>query len=1189
MDKTKIETIATTTVKNLFLMGSEQINPSIESEDKGISFDGNIIFFNKSEFTKEGYLSSVPVQVKGTVVEKFSKESAKFYDFDFDTFKNFQLEDGVVVFLVEIIDEKPRQTKIFYKFLNTRELEDILLMLDENNHNTRVIELSEITQNSNLDTIFRNIVIERKSSGYALVKLESSLNKETLNRSGIATFDEEVVDRVSKTIEMFEYRNQNSEYNKALKKELLFVLANPFIVNTLKLASVVKKLSQLKELQILPPENRNLAILVKAKYEVIQLKFNEAKSIISEYEKTDDIYLKHFQQVFLETNLDMESFEEFKEIVSASNFLDKEEKIKNIIIYLIHHNLRGKLEAYFSEKNIVDNEWKYLYGKYLVLSGQYLKGAEQFRVINNEFPLLELQYNELQAHTMDIINRKIAGEDSNEINKFLKRVQNLQSIISTYDNLKMPSLDNLELELRILSNPVKEISTLEEMLSKGNTDIEKQQLIEYKIKSFIFSGKFNECIEFINGLEKKYLNNQVVVLKLITLERSKKFSVLYNYSLSILDSFDEILPSFSWILLERIIHSAANIKSLSVSKFEEDMDKVFLKLDPLHIHLLQLETVRKKLMSSKSGESFSKIEKLVDKSLDAEEIEAIFFFVSEIGDVEFGRRIYNILRKKHKYKADEFFSSFLLSNNNYDEILDILEEYENIELSPTMISAKSGAFFCQEQYRAILSMDKEIDNGPSDFMDKVLLAKVNLSDKDGTQSLVENLLNTDDEFYHLNAAYALIHFGIDISKGIHIFVKYVLKKNFRDSMVNQNFLNIYFSNIKKMEAYKEHDKNTGSELNWFKIKSVNNEKEVLVIPRDWQVVKNSGIEIEFIDSDFQVLTRGATPGENFKYNGEEYELVERKPLSLFVFHRILSMESGGLNSDKPFKKITIENGLDDFIKYLELTDRTQYFQEIQSNYHKFHAPFLYGKSIGKQEMIEFLDSLYEDKTERYYVGYEHKSSKESIFQISISSLVFLWNLKLLNILSSFENIFIEDSQRKFLESLIDKEIEDKTVGKLHVHEGRLVINEKDDNKKNRLRSMYKEIAIHSRKLNKNEIGVIENNIRDLVEFDDVSIQAAKENNNILLIEDESLQVIGKESFRINATSIGILISQYFLYETEDILRYLDILIETMNKNSAWILSETTLKRMIQLVFESRDKIVIEKFMDWKQQYIEYKL
>lgn len=209
MDKNRIEELAVMEVRSLFLDNSSKLSPKISEGDKGISFDGNVILFSDDEMTKKNYLSSLPIQVKGREVVSFSEGKAKFYKFDLETFENFQLEDGTIVFLVEILKGQPTKRKIFYKFLDVRTLNDVIERLIDEKAKTSVIELEELNEKVDLYKTFFDIAIRRKTYNYADVKYDSFLGGKEFGN----IFEKDIIDNKIKTLSDYEYRDINSNFN----------------------------------------------------------------------------------------------------------------------------------------------------------------------------------------------------------------------------------------------------------------------------------------------------------------------------------------------------------------------------------------------------------------------------------------------------------------------------------------------------------------------------------------------------------------------------------------------------------------------------------------------------------------------------------------------------------------------------------------------------------------------------------------------------------------------------------------------------------------------------------------------------------------------------------------------------------------------------------------------------------------
>lgn len=86
-----IEERAVDRVSDYFLYELAETKANINSGDRGVSFDGEIVLFSSGERTKDTYRSSIPVQVKGTEVGHYSDTTASFSKFEISEFKNFQL------------------------------------------------------------------------------------------------------------------------------------------------------------------------------------------------------------------------------------------------------------------------------------------------------------------------------------------------------------------------------------------------------------------------------------------------------------------------------------------------------------------------------------------------------------------------------------------------------------------------------------------------------------------------------------------------------------------------------------------------------------------------------------------------------------------------------------------------------------------------------------------------------------------------------------------------------------------------------------------------------------------------------------------------------------------------------------------------------------------------------------------
>lgn len=110
-------------------INSESVRPGfflkadIPVGDKAPSFDGIIMLFKDGSEKKDSYVNDIPVQVKGTMVKKFSGNT-KTFKLEMDHYKNFYKRGGCLLLVVEISDNQT--TRIFYKQLLAIELREII-------------------------------------------------------------------------------------------------------------------------------------------------------------------------------------------------------------------------------------------------------------------------------------------------------------------------------------------------------------------------------------------------------------------------------------------------------------------------------------------------------------------------------------------------------------------------------------------------------------------------------------------------------------------------------------------------------------------------------------------------------------------------------------------------------------------------------------------------------------------------------------------------------------------------------------------------------------------------------------------------------------------------------------------------------------------------------------------------------
>lgn len=99
------------------------IEPGVNENDKTPSWDGELRLYRSREFAKADLVGRIPVQVKGTWVERFQKSKATFQA-EVSDLRNYLNDGGVIFFLIQIKDYD--DYKIYYASLLPFDLRRIL-------------------------------------------------------------------------------------------------------------------------------------------------------------------------------------------------------------------------------------------------------------------------------------------------------------------------------------------------------------------------------------------------------------------------------------------------------------------------------------------------------------------------------------------------------------------------------------------------------------------------------------------------------------------------------------------------------------------------------------------------------------------------------------------------------------------------------------------------------------------------------------------------------------------------------------------------------------------------------------------------------------------------------------------------------------------------------------------------------
>ena len=155
----KTEQKANTIIRSL-IDSIECADGHIEENDKNISWDGHIDFYNGVVDKKENYEFKVDIQIKGrTIYTKKSKTKSNF-DLDVSDLKNYLIVDGTLLIVVEFKNESD-EYYVFYCDLLPYNITKYLKSIENVETNKIRIELRQLKNAEALEEICRNFNINR--------------------------------------------------------------------------------------------------------------------------------------------------------------------------------------------------------------------------------------------------------------------------------------------------------------------------------------------------------------------------------------------------------------------------------------------------------------------------------------------------------------------------------------------------------------------------------------------------------------------------------------------------------------------------------------------------------------------------------------------------------------------------------------------------------------------------------------------------------------------------------------------------------------------------------------------------------------------------------------------------------------------------------------------------------------------
>ncbi|MCJ0941392.1 hypothetical protein [Mammaliicoccus sciuri] len=142
----RIESVAVTKIGDM-CYDTEKLEPYIPIGDKGLSYDGKIAVYKSKTNNVKNCIGTIPVQVKGCTVKRFSENGYK-YDVKVDDLKLYMRDRGCFFFVVYIEflpNGKGKNIKVFARQLHRIYINSLLEKLKKNQKKV-TIEFYELAQ-----------------------------------------------------------------------------------------------------------------------------------------------------------------------------------------------------------------------------------------------------------------------------------------------------------------------------------------------------------------------------------------------------------------------------------------------------------------------------------------------------------------------------------------------------------------------------------------------------------------------------------------------------------------------------------------------------------------------------------------------------------------------------------------------------------------------------------------------------------------------------------------------------------------------------------------------------------------------------------------------------------------------------------------------------------------------------------
>lgn len=1150
-----IEERAVDQVSDFFKYNFAETKAQISQGDRAVSFDGKIVLFTSKERTKDEYQSSIPVQVKGTEVTSYSGSTAKFSRFEKSEFENFQREDGVLVFLVELMkgDRRRESKKIFWSFLDVEALEKILCDMQSSGAKTQSIRLDEIQAPEEFILELRKIAVRRKVMSYGLVKYNHSFL--TMGDKS-DEFELGVVEGIRKQISTSEFINPESQFNIALRQDCEYIFSRLPQVDSVRVSVIMNKLNIVSESgAILSRELQRFASGIQIIYGILG---NDMKGVKVEAQRLIESradfkwidLLVYWADKLFDFNLSTRDIRpEVKALIDANCSITRSDDKQFTDIY-----------AKFNDNSAI---WKQLYADYLSTADpktaikQYqesFRASENFQTRIKSFAL-----------RWSIILSEGPSRSIEEMDMLLVEINSLQQNLQSLFHSESQDIRRIQFELQAFIDPKNSVKRVSKLISESQDD-DRKYLLGLKLQLLWELGKNDDVIDQLNTFGNDVMTIRIALIVLdIHASRSDCFAI-YQFIRHVGESEIEPVQKRSMISLGVQVY-CDTLSSMRSSASEEQYHFLINELDHDQLDVPALIKLYAIFYSvEKKGEFLSRLkDEIVSHLAEKTRITDVFELwrvLPTINSIQLTDVVYPYMYALSPQKAMQVIAVVLVNNREFEKAKWFADELSLEDNSFFVLQMKAQIYSGLKEYRSLIKLYFEHPQGNTEYMYYVLVAFNKLHDTVNATNLAKKLVISNNREIRINAALTLIENREDVAASVQLLEKEVLSSAFTDDQINSAFVMSVLGLGDKDQSTKEADIENGWELKHLVLSKSNSKRNVIFAPEKWNISNFSDIEVLDPTSELGMAAAGLSVGETIRTirSGEEETIITSEPLSLYILHETLKRESGGLDSDKPMKAIKVDDDLSGLFQAMKRFDNSKQITLAFKKVSEFNSFMPLSAVLRPEDIMKAISLLFDDKSIRYVVGTEAIYDKDNRYVLSLSSILFLDWLGLMPLVSKFRNVFVAEGMVTWLQSLIKQELHSNTSGRLALVDGKMRFIEENAETRRPLIERYKRMLSLIASMPQLSVGAVNPKISTIERLDAESVQLAIDQGAVLLTEDSAWQYIVQGEFSAPAgVSVMTLIAQAWLADKNEYQKYFDVLQKAFAKHTGWSISSLSTK------------------------------